>query len=75
MVGPFGVGEGGVWVEHLDYAGFVTRSPVRVLGRGLVDRIRGLAQLFGALVQRRLVVLELGNQQGASCCGLLKGFF
>jgi Transposase IS66 family len=26
-------------------------------------------------VQRRLVVLELGNQQGASCCGLLKGFF
>jgi hypothetical protein len=22
-----------------------------------------------ALVQRRLVVLELGNQQGASCCG------
>ena len=24
VVGPFGIGEGGVWVEHLDHAGFVT---------------------------------------------------
>jgi len=52
-----------------------SRDPVRILGPDLVDGIRGLARLFGALVQRRLVFLGLGNQQGASCDDLLKGFF
>jgi hypothetical protein len=65
MIGPFGIGEGGVRIEDLDDAGFVTRSPLGVLGRSLINGGRGLAHPFGALVQPRLVVLELGDQQGA----------
>jgi hypothetical protein len=41
----------------------------------LVNRGCGLAHLFGALVQRRLVVFDLGDQEGAGRGGLLKCFF
>src|SRR6516164_8634344 len=75
VISPFGIGEGGVRVEDLDDARFVTRSPLGVLGRSLIDGDRRLAHLFGALVQRRLVVLDLRDQQGAGRRGLLKCFF
>jgi hypothetical protein len=55
VISPFGISKGGVRVEDLDHAGFVTRSPLGVLGRSLIDGGRRLAHLFGALVQRRLV--------------------
>jgi hypothetical protein len=65
VISPFGIGEGsGVRVEDLDDAGFVARSPLGVLGRSLIDGGRRLAHLFGALAQRRLVVLDLRDQQG-----------
>ena len=37
VISPFGIGEGGVRVENLDDAGFVTRSPLGVLGGSLID--------------------------------------
>ena len=37
VISPFGIGEGGVRVENLGDAGFVTRSPLGVLGRSLID--------------------------------------
>jgi hypothetical protein len=54
VIGPFGIGEGRVRVEHLDHTGFVTRSPLGVPGCILVNRGCCLAHLFGALVQRGL---------------------
>ena len=75
MIGPFGIGEGRVWVKHLDHTGFVTRSTLGVSGSVLVNRGCGLAHLFGALVQRGLVVFDLGDQEGAGRCGLLECFF
>jgi hypothetical protein len=75
VIGPFGIGEGRVRVEHLDHAGFVTRSPLGVPARVLVNRGAGLAHLFGALVQRGLVVFDLGDQDGARRRGLVERFF
>ena len=75
MIGPFGIGEGRVWVKHLDHTGFVTRSPLGVPGRVLVYRDCDLAQLFDALAQPWLVVLDLGDQERAGRCGLLERFF
>jgi hypothetical protein len=56
------IGEGGIWVEHLDRADFVTYRRFVSLVAAWPIGIRRL--VFGALVQRLLVVLELGNQQG-----------
>jgi hypothetical protein len=46
VISPFGIGEG-VWVENLDDAGFVTRSPLGVLGRSLIDGGRPWNTCFG----------------------------
>jgi hypothetical protein len=46
-----------------------------VLGRSLIDGGRRPAHPFDALVQRRLVVLDLGDQQGAGRGGLQELLF
>jgi hypothetical protein len=62
MISPFGVGEGGVRIEDLDDAGFVTRSPLGVLGRSLIDGWPTRATSAGC---------PLGDQQGAGRHGLI----
>jgi hypothetical protein len=74
VISPFGIGQGRVRVEHLDHTGFVTRSPLGVPGCILVNSGCCLAHLFGALVQRGLVVFDLGDQEGAGRCGFPECF-
>lgn len=75
MLGPFGVGQCCVRIKHLDPAGFVTRVPVLVAGCVRIHAGLRRARLFDPLVQRRLVVLDLGDQQGIGRGGQFERFF
>ena len=69
------VGERSVRIKHLDQACLVTRALVLVAGLVLIDGRVRRARLFDALVQRGLVVLDLGDQQGIGCGGQFESFF
>jgi hypothetical protein len=75
VFGPFGVGERGVRIKHLDPACLVTRVLVLVAGRVLIDGRPRRARLFDALVQRGLVVLDLGDHEGIGGGGQFESFF
>jgi hypothetical protein len=64
-----------VRIKHLDPASFVTRVLVLVPGCVLIDGSLRRARLFDAPVQRGLVVLDLGDQQGIGCGGQFESFF
>ena len=75
VFGPFGVGERGVRIKHLDPACLVTRVLVLVAVCVLIDGKRRGARLFDALVQCGLVVLDLGDHEGIGRGGQFESFF
>ena len=75
VIGPFGVGQGGAGSKHLDHTDFIAGSPLLIRCPGLIQRCRALAQFGNALVQGRLIGLDLGDDVSAGCCNLLECFF
>jgi hypothetical protein len=75
VIGPFGVGQGGAGSKHLDHADFIAGSLLLIRCPGLIQRCRALAQFGNALVQGRLVGLDLGDDVSAGRGNLLECFF
>jgi hypothetical protein len=68
MLVPFGAGQGTSGIEHLDQTGFIARSAVSLSGGVSVEGRVGLTDLLHPLVQKGLIFLDLGDQDG-TCLG------
>jgi hypothetical protein len=64
-----------VRIKHLDPACLVTRVLLLVAGRVQIDGRPRRARGFDALVQRGLVVLDLGDHEGIGGSGQFESFF